>query len=122
MDNKKFNKLILIILFCIITNITYAEEEYDFDVKDVYIKTCEILHYTPIDEKIIIQSIKEGQTRYEESTRTIYIRTDQIKKGILAHEFCHAILANRFIAYPNEFISELLAKYVEFEIQKVKDE
>lgn len=57
---------------------------------------------------------------YISSSNTIYIDAENIKPEILAHEIAHALINRYFVVSPPIKVQEILAKYVEYKIRRLK--
>jgi hypothetical protein len=55
---------------------------------------------------------------YVYDTNTIYIAADNLRVGILGHEIAHAIINHYFVVSPPVKIQEVLAGYVEYQLNK----
>lgn len=55
---------------------------------------------------------------YWKETNTIYVQTEKISIGILAHEMGHVIIDHYFIIRPPSKICEMLCQYVDRQISK----
>ena len=55
---------------------------------------------------------------YWKETNTIYLQTEKLSIGILAHEMGHAVIDHYFIIPPPSKISEMLCQYVDGQISK----
>jgi len=53
---------------------------------------------------------------YMKETNTIYLQTEDLTIGILAHEMGHAVIEHYFVIRPPSKISELLCQYVDRQI------
>ena len=53
---------------------------------------------------------------YWKKTNTIYLRTENLSMGILAHEMAHAVIDHYFIIRPPGRTSEILCQYVDKQI------
>lgn len=55
---------------------------------------------------------------YRRETNTIYVSTERLTVGILAHEMGHAVIAHYFIVRPPTKIAEMLCQYVDKEVSR----
>jgi len=53
---------------------------------------------------------------YTKETNTIYLQTEDLTIGILAHEMGHAVIEHYFVIRPPSKISELLCQYVDQQV------
>ena len=87
---------------------------------DTYSKVCGLLEMCDGSRpKLVIVTEPMAQRAfYHQKTHTIYVRSDSVTEGVLAHEMAHAILDN-YQAYTLSIrAQEIIAGYVEFEINK----
>ena len=63
------------------------------------------------------KELKAGSFYYHDQN-VIYISTDGLRAGILAHEMAHAVISHYFVVLPPAKVQEVLAGYVEFAINK----
>jgi hypothetical protein len=64
------------------------------------------------------QSLGEGYSFYSHDLNTIYISEEHFKREVLGHEIAHAIISNYFVVQPPVKASEILARYVEYQLRK----
>jgi hypothetical protein len=55
---------------------------------------------------------------YFHEEKTIYISTEDLDLGMLAHEIAHAIISHYFVVPPSERVQEVLSGYVDFHFKK----
>jgi hypothetical protein len=58
---------------------------------------------------------------YRKKTNTIYLCTEDVTIGILAHEMGHAVIEHYFVIRPPSKISELLCQYVDQKTSSGRD-
>ncbi len=64
------------------------------------------------------RTLKDRASFYVYSLNTIYISADNFKANILGHEIAHAIISYYFVVLPSVKIQEVLASYVEYQLNK----
>ena len=67
-------------------------------------------------ETYVEWTLKSGPTPvafYWKSTDTIYLQTEKLSAGIVAHELAHAVIDHYFVIRPPVKISEILCQYVQ---------
>lgn len=62
------------------------------------------------------RTLKGRASFYVYSSNTIYISADKFKANILGHEIAHAIISHYFVVLPSVKIQEVLASYVEYQL------
>lgn len=55
---------------------------------------------------------------YDYEGNTIYLSASHLRPGILGHEMAHAILSHFFVILPPVKVQEILAGYVEYQLNK----
>ncbi len=63
------------------------------------------------------RDIPLGKSFYAHDLNTIYITEESFIRGIIGHEFAHAVMNHYFVVLPPEKIQELLSGYVEFQLR-----
>ncbi len=82
------------------------------------IKICS----TQKELRVIFANFFKGELKseafYHYEANTIYITQEGLRTGVAAHEIAHAIITHYFVVLPPVKVQEVLAGYVEYNINK----
>jgi hypothetical protein len=66
----------------------------------------------------VLGIMQEAPAVYVHERQTVYVAADDFSRGVLSHEFSHALISAYFVVPPPEKMQEVLSGYAEYMLTK----